>query len=787
MRTAINVSNKIEKSVHLLILFFIIMCNGVFAQGMPYVDSVKNLINQEKDQQVIVDHYNKLGIHYKNQADSSKVASYCNKAIALGKEINYGNGVCLAYDVLAWLNLTKGNYAITEDLLMEAIQTTNEEESHKGYSFIYNTLGVLAIYRGDFESVITNLERAVRYSELLNDDIGMAKTLINLGSYTSSRGEYAIATNYLYQAIKYLEDTNRYGELGAAYGNLGEIYYRQEILAPALDYTLRSLEFRMLSNKVKSIAHANMNIGLIMIKLERFTESIAFLKTSLKNFTELGDRKNMGWTHYHLAESLTFLDNLDQSRKNVLISKALFEEIGDVEGLILTHNLLASYYQQTDASSMALYHLDSAIFLNENSESFKKVHQPYLSRGILFRDQMAYNKAINDLEMALEIAKNRNSLREITRISSELSQAYEGRMEYQKAFKTILLSKTITDSLNDLSDIRKATLLEADYLFKVELDSVQNARDNELALIEKEVEKKDFIQRLTLVILILIFIILIITYYSFRIRHKKNMELKLVNANLTSANELIKTKNQELEQAIKELDTTQKTLLQTEKMASLGVLASGVGHEINNPLNFIKKGVELIERKLQRVNTDQKYLQKDFSIVNDGINRITKIVSGLRGYSRQDDDYNQHCDMSEILENCVEIVQSSHHDRIQFIKEYQEIGIIRGNEGKLHQVFLNILMNAAQSILEKGTIEIRISHEDELLHVQIKDSGSGISETIFERIGEPFLTSKPPGEGTGLGLFISFDIIKQHQGSWEINSTVNKGTIFSIYFPILGK
>lgn len=270
-------------------------------------------------------------------------------------------------------------------------------------------------------------------------------------------------------------------------------------------------------------------------------------------------------------------------------------------------------------------------------------------------------------------------------------------------------------------------------------------------------------------------------------QHQNNLELlvKDKTKELGLANEELKQKNSELNEALQTLKHAQSNLLQSEKMASLGILTAGVAHEINNPLNYLLGAYNGLENYFKEFESLDKE-KTDFLLntINIGIDRITDIVQGLNQFSRLNSSKDEDCDIHAIIDNCLVIMDNKIKYRIVIEKDYRHKQInIKGNVGKLHQVFMNILHNAIQSIENKGKIKISTALSANALLVEIADNGCGIEEHDLKQIIEPFFTTKPPGEGTGLGLSISYTIIKEHNGNIDFESIINEGTKVTITLP----
>lgn len=261
-------------------------------------------------------------------------------------------------------------------------------------------------------------------------------------------------------------------------------------------------------------------------------------------------------------------------------------------------------------------------------------------------------------------------------------------------------------------------------------------------------------------------------------------ELSDINNELSAKNKLINLRNTELQNAMRDLKNAQARLIQADKMASLGVLTAGIAHEINNPLNYIKGGLTGLENYFgEHVVIDRK-VSLFLKSIHTGVERAVAIVSGLGQLSRSKESYEENCNIHEIIENSLNIINNQIKDRVLVRKNYMpESPVIFGNVGELHQVFINILVNASQAIEAEGEISITTGRRDGIVSVFIKDNGVGISSENIGKITEPFFTTKEPGSGTGLGLSISYNIVQAHKGEISFESEPGKGTTVKLLLP----
>lgn len=262
-------------------------------------------------------------------------------------------------------------------------------------------------------------------------------------------------------------------------------------------------------------------------------------------------------------------------------------------------------------------------------------------------------------------------------------------------------------------------------------------------------------------------------------KHKKELERKV-----RVRTKELEGRNTELRKTLHKLKKTQAKLVESEKMASLGILTAGVAHEINNPLNFILGGYTGLKNYLEENNISNNQVDTLLECISTGVERSSKIVNSLNNYSRTENRFDDKCNIHSIIDESCIMLNHKLKDRVKIQKNYTtEPVILYGNLGKLIQAFLNIIQNAQQAIKEKGFITINTELNNDIIKVEIKDSGSGINSENLYKITTPFYTTKQPGEGTGLGLSITSSIIKEHKGSLEFKSEINKGTTVTIYLP----
>ncbi len=268
----------------------------------------------------------------------------------------------------------------------------------------------------------------------------------------------------------------------------------------------------------------------------------------------------------------------------------------------------------------------------------------------------------------------------------------------------------------------------------------------------------------------------------------------------------------------KRLEEANNQLLQSEKMASIGQLAAGIAHELNNPIGFVHSNlgtldgylrdlmaiIEAYEKATTSVDcaclelpaVDQVKSERDFAFVKEdifhlvaeskeGLGRVRKIVQDLKSFSRVGEQEWQEADLHQGLDSTLNIVWNELKYKCKVVKEYGDIPRVHCLISQLNQVFMNLLVNAGHAIETQGTITIRTAmHGEDNICVEVSDTGKGIAPEHMTRIFEPFFTTKPVGKGTGLGLSLSYSIVQRHNGRIEVESQPGQGSTFRVILPV---
>ena len=494
---------------------------------------------------------------------------------------------------------------------------------------------------------------------------------------------------------------------------------------------------------------------------------------------------------------------------------------------------VASLYEQTQRT---LRRFKSQITDLSESYNTKSKQIESLNQEILTR-----NQEIEDKSREIEIQKK---LFEEQMLRSKLQQEQmdANEIELANVLEEVEVKQQTLDSKIELIrnqedeiSTQRAEIENRNAILKEQEDEIQiqekkiKEQVSQLSNFANTVARQKIFLYIVIAVCFLIGGLVFFIYRSYKTKRDANREIELKNRELQlrheevqhaneevlATNEALEEQKKELQFALENLKTTQSQLIDAEKMASVGVLTAGIAHELNNPINFVSGSVNPLRRDIKDLYTllgkyDDIVSGKGFSEefaevkilkdkmdyifvtqeitsllegIEDGANRSSQIVKGLRSFSRLDEEKCQVYDIHEGIESSLILLHNKIKDRITIHRDYGEFEDLECYPSKFNQVVMNILTNSIQAIEGKGDIHIQTVSSETGVKISIKDNGKGMTPEEKKHIFEPFYTTKDVGKGTGLGLSISFGIIEQHNGDIVVISEPGKGTEFIISLP----
>lgn len=530
---------------------------------------------------------------------------------------------------------------------------------------------------------------------------------------------------------------------------ISEAYSSIQDYTTALGYVLECLEIATDAHLIKDLHH---RLGYLYFNLQQFDSARSYFKKSIVLHEKLGVQP---------ISSLLMLTGLSLAEENY--DQALTEFLS-IENRGLQDASLAMQY--------LTYKFISAIYLRKGNRAGSAV---YLQK-------IAELGEVKHLERDLDFL-------ETLVVSDTVAGDYRSAVANQLKYTTQLRSYYKNDLIDQLANYQKLYELK-------EKENAIGLLEAENQLYElKQKESRSYMIILFLGILVLI-LFLVLSYRILVIRTHTNKELKLLNRQISNHREDLSEKNELLKQTIKELQGTQNQLIQSEKMASIGTFVSGVAHELNNPINILNGGLQVIERNLREMEPDQdkkhRELIEDINVMlresSFSITKINRIIQALV-IATYTDRSPVEVDFSEIIDNVKLAFRSSDFLNTKFIQEIESVKF-KCFPNRIHHAIKAVLENAfyyaALSEKQEKIVKITVAQEQEELVLKIENNGPKIPETDLLKIFDPFYTTKDDGESPGLGLYFAFSAVTEHDGQ-IFAKNVGQWVVMNIRFPLTKK
>jgi two-component system NtrC family sensor kinase len=604
------------------------------------------------------------------------------------------------------------------------------------------------------DTAIIYAEQALQLAQKLNSITDLYLCYSALGEVLRILGEYPGAIEALLKSLRYCEKTGSKKELAFLYAEIGECYS---------DY------------------------GDYPKAQEALFKALSFVKKPMSNL----DSARTAMFSIYLAEVYERKAQLDSALYFGNISYTLDSLINRVWSW--PKIVLGDIYAKLNNKPAALGYYKNALHEGARKDSI----DIYNGMAKVFLTNAKKDSAIYYASEAFSMAKSDSYLKEMLESATILANAYESNNK-DSSIKFLRLSIAIKDTVFSQAKAREIQgFYFNDQMRQQEFKAVQQSYQNKI--------------RLYILIGVIIIILSIAIVLLRNNRHKQKAFNRLQKQKAETDEQ-----KQKAETTLNELKATQSQLIQSEKMASLGELTAGIAHEIQNPLNFVnnfsevnKELIEELEGEWSKVNVERNQqleneLLKDIKENEEKINhhgkRADAIVKGMLQHSRISTGQKESTDINALAD---EYLRLSYHGlrakdknfNADFKTDFDEsIGKINIVPQDIGRVLLNLYNNAFYAVNEKKkmnidgyepTVSIVTKKMNDVVELTVKDNGNGIPQNIVDKIFQPFFTTKPTGEGTGLGLSLSYDIIKAHGGQIKVESKEGEGTAFKIYLPVV--
>ena len=720
------------------------------------VDSINALISKStSDTQRINLKVAKLRVLAHINLDSA--IAFGNNLIKEAQKINYKKGEANARIRVAGDYCFTGNYAMAKENLDAAKKLLSQITDSTTLASMYGNYGMMYSMQNKFDTSHAFYQKSIDISRLLNDQDALSTSLQNNAIAYQQQSNYPQALINYQSALNASEQIN--DEIGEAY-----IYLNIAITYNSLDESVRAEQ-----SYLKAVEFAK--------------------KFSLKDV--------LTYSYANLASVYADQKNFNKQYNAAITAATLGNEIGDhgieASSLSRASDALANLNRLTEAEALGR----KAINVADSSQQPYNIYQAYKNMGYISMQQKKYSAAIPYYKKAFSSLSGSDIYdKEVGQSYKDLSDCYKQTGDFENALLSFKMAASISDSISAKENIKKATELTLNYEFAKKQQAIKDEQQKQNDLAKAR-------QTALITGLILTLLLAIVAFYAL--------------TNKRRANALLQQQKDKIESTLSELKSTQTQLIQSEKMASLGELTAGIAHEIQNPLNFVNNFSEVNRELIEELKMKNEKLKIEDDEVNDLLNdladneekinhhgkRADAIVKGMLQHSRQTSGTKEPTDINAL---CDEYLRLSYHGlrakdetfNADLKTDYDEsIGKINIVPQDIGRVLLNLFNNAFYTTSEKlkaksltknadykPTVSIQTKKINDKIEIKVEDNGNGVPQFIIDKIFQPFFTTKPTGQGTGLGLSLAYDIItKQHNGTIKVQSKEGKGSMFIIEIP----
>ena len=720
-----------------------------------------------------------------------QVIDYMYEALSISRKEKLIEEESKSLQFLGYAYSIMGDFENSVKFLNESLKIAKKSNLKKRIPLIYLDLGDINFDRFEYEKSLEFYKLSLKIYNKNKSKIDIAGIHKLMGNSYLKMENTEAALQHFRESLSIYKKLNEKALSASMLNNLGSVYYKQNNLSKTLESFLQSLQIREEIGEEIDIAYTWLNIGSFYIRMENYDKSLEYLMKARNLFEKFGNYRLLSQTYNTLGIVYRNLNNYDKAIENYL--KAL--EIGETahytarKGAIL--NNLAVLLEKQNKYSEAIKYYTKALEWNKITKDISNQASCLNNIAVLYLNMFNYEQADFYFEQALNIALEYKFYNHLENIYKGLSNYYKDVGNIQKSYDNYILYTELRDSLRSEKNTKFISELQTKYeTEKKEKEIEVLTKNNEIQEINLLSQKK----RINLIVLS-VALFFILSSIIFRIKQKEIQAQKRVEAEIKKLNKELENRVQE---ELKKREKQQQFLIQKSKLESMGKLAAGIAHEINQPLGGISMGLENIYFAFNENRLTAEYFDKKYKDIDGYFDRINKIIEHIKLFSRdQKTILFEKININEVIKNAFSLLQTQYknHDVNVEFKLEKNINFVSGNKFKFEQVVINLFTNAKDAVTEKEhnaeeifvkKIFVKTYNKKDFVYLEIIDNGFGISKEILPKIFDPFFTTKEPTKGTGLGLSIIYGIIKEMKGEISVESKIREFTKMRIKLPKIG-
>ena len=695
-----------------------------FWKGVSVFKDLDNYLN-------LVISYNSLFQIYDKLNDDENAKKTIFEANSLLTKIKNQHEIIRTYDNLSNYYKDIRDYSKSIEYQNLALQLAHKNDYKTDIAASYLELGSIYLDKEDYDKSWVNYKQALEYLPYIEDQMFSAYLYNNISALFNKQKKYNLAYEYAIKSIEIKERLGKDGSLAKSYQNLGAIYFFAEKYDLAIKNFQKSIILADSLNDARTFASCYLNLAVTYNKVDKYELAITTYDTLLT-----------------ICETYGF----DNTKYSALGNLAIvYQNIGDFDKSIE-------------------YSLRSLENPNTNE---RYIARNYINIATSYTNLSQWDKAIEYAEQANRISYKLAQNNYIMKATNILSLSYAHLNKYHQAYDSLLVYAELLDNISE--EEKKNSLEELRIKYETEKkDNIINDLEVDSELAKLKLKQLNYQRLLALIALIIIIFISIQRFFTqrkiIRIKEELNKDLE------------IRVKDE-----INKRMEHQRVIVEQSRLVSLGELAAGIAHELNQPLQCISFALENMRLMFQKRGYSEEYFLERMGLVLHDISRMSSVIDHIRSFSRkQTQNEYTHFELNSTINNALKLIteQYANHNIDIIIEALVAEAWIYGNTYQIEQVILNLFTNAKDALEENSgdkIIKLTLSQDANSYILIIENNGELIPEDIKEKLFLPFFTTKPPGKGTGLGLSIVYGIISEHNGTIALLEKVN--TAFKITLP----
>lgn len=611
---------------------------------------------------------------------------------------------------------------------------------------------------------------AFELAEKIADKKLMAEAAKEIAKSYYRQSDLANALEFFKLALKINIEINNTTELAASYNNVGVVYNRLGYYDLALENHLNQLKINEENKNQRGIAISHLNIGNIYENLNDYDKAREQYLMSGEIHKSLSDSNSYANTSINLGVVSMKLKDFEKARGFFNEALLIKEKVGDVINIAAIYTNLGVINLSEDKLTEALEYFEMSRTIYDSIDNRQGVAASQLNIGEVKLHLKQFEESYVLFSDALRIAREIDSRKLILDAKSYLVKWFEENGDFRKAYEYFTGVTVLKDSL--LNSEKSLQIKNLQIVYEVE------KKEKEILEQSIAIERLKSRQFYFWVIILAIFVLAATLFWMYRIKKRLNLQLEL-----------------RIEEALKKQNEQQQVIVHQSSLTSLGELASGIAHEIKQPLQNISLAVESIQLENLEDAPDRNFIGQSIKDIHEDIKRIKLIISEISKFSRgQQMMIQEPFDINESIEKAFILARTKFSDyqiKVEFDLD-RNIPEVLGNPYKFEQVVVNFFNNAKDAIEDQAArsegdfeklMKVRSWQDKDFINLEVIDNGTGIPEQHKTNIFLPFYTTKSLGKGTGLGLSISLGIAKEMGGYIEVESGMDKGTLMRLKIP----